>query len=80
VNTSASGKSSAIDQTRAYLRWLDATLNRAAEQGLDMSEALLLPLSAEVRALAVAEAEYRRSVSHLYPAAEQRALTRQHRH
>jgi uncharacterized sulfatase len=80
VNTSASGKSSAIDQTRAYLRWLDASLNRAAEQGLDMSEALLLPLSAEVRALAVAEAEFRRSVSHLYPAAEQRALTRPHRH
>jgi len=70
----------AIGQTRSYLRWLDAALNRAAEQGLDMSEALSLPLPAEISAFAVAEAEYRRSVSHLYPAAEQGALANSHRH
>jgi uncharacterized sulfatase len=80
VSVSNNGKAGAIEQTRAYLRWLDATLTRAAEQGLDMSEALLLPLPAEMRALAVAESEYRRSVSHLYPAAEQSALAPPHRH
>lgn len=80
VDTASSGKSAAIGQTRAYLRWLDAALKRAAEQGLDMSEALSLPLPPEVRSLAVAESEYRRSVSHLYPAAEQSALAQPHRH
>ena len=81
VNVVVAGdKSAAIAQTRRYLRWLDATLNRAAEQGMDMSEAMVLPLPSEMRALAVAESEFRRSVSHLYPAAEQSALTRPHQH
>jgi len=80
VSVAVAGRSEAIGQTRTYLRWLDATLKRAAEQGLDMSEALALPLPAEIRALAVADSEYRRSVSHLYPAAEQGALARPHQH
>lgn len=80
VAGATSERPAAIGQTRSYLRWLDATLNRAAEQGMDMSEALSLPLPAEIRALAVAESEYRRSVSHLYPAAEQSALAQPHRH
>lgn len=74
------GESDGIAQTRAYLRWLEAALRDAAEQGLDMTEALALPLPAEVRRLAVAEAEFRRSISHLYPAAERQVLERQHRH
>ena len=60
VAAATNERPAAIGQTRSYLRWLDATLNRAAEQGLDMSEALSLPLPAEIRALAVADAEYRR--------------------
>jgi uncharacterized sulfatase len=66
----------AIAQTRAYLGWLERTLNDAAERGLDMTEVLALPVPASIRRIALAEAEYRRSVVHLYPAAEQRALAR----
>jgi len=63
-----------IRQTRAWLAWLDATLHRAADDGLDMTEVLALPLPAEFRRLAVADAEYRRSVGQLYPAYELQAL------
>lgn len=65
-----------IRQTRAWLAWLDETLRQAAEEGLDMTEVLALPLPAGFRRLAVSEAEYRRSVGQLYPAYEQRALAR----
>ena len=63
-----------IRQTRAWLVWLDRTLRQAADEGLDMTEALALPLPAEFRRLAVVDAEYRRSVGQLYPALEQQAL------
>ena len=63
-----------IRQTRAWLGWLDHTLRQAADEGLDMTEALALPLPAEFRRLAVVDAEYRRSVGQLYPALEQQAL------
>ena len=33
-----------IRQTRAWLGWLDHTLRKAADEGLDMTEALALPL------------------------------------
>lgn len=65
-----------IRQTRHYLRWLDATLRQAADDGLDMNEVLALPLPPDIAALAVSEAEYRRSVGHLFPAIEQEALAR----
>ena len=63
-----------IRQTRAWLVWLDHTLRQAADEGLDMTEALALPLPAGFRKMAVADAEYRRSVGQLYPAFEQQAL------
>ena len=63
-----------IRQTRAWLGWLDHTLRQAADEGLDMTEALALPLPAEFRRLAVVDAEYRRSVGQLYPALEQQTL------
>lgn len=63
-----------IRQTRAWLGWLDRTLRQAADEGLDMTEALALPLPVEFRRLAVADAEYRRSVGQLYPALEQQTL------
>ena len=63
-----------IRQTRAWLGWLDRTLRQAADEGLDMTEALALPLPAEFRRLAVVDAEYRRSVGQLYPALEQQTL------
>jgi uncharacterized sulfatase len=70
----------AISQTRNYLRWLDTTLLSAAERGLDMTEVMNLPLPPEIRTLAVIEAEFRRSVGHYYPAAEQNALAHPHKH
>lgn len=63
-----------LRQTRAYLDWLSRTLQGAAEGGLDMAEAMTLPVAAEFRALALVEHEYRRSVVHLFPAAERAAL------
>ncbi|MDE2584020.1 MAG: quinoprotein relay system zinc metallohydrolase 1, partial [Betaproteobacteria bacterium] len=66
-----------LAQTRAYLLWLQATLTQAAAAGLDMSETLALPLPQEIRSLAVAQDEYRRSVGHLFPALEAATLEQQ---
>nr|WP_286206747.1 quinoprotein relay system zinc metallohydrolase 1 [Thauera linaloolentis] len=63
-----------IAQTRDYLRWLGQTLRDGAEQGLDMTEMLALEVPARFEHLAGAATEYRRSVIHLYPAAERAAL------
>lgn len=63
-----------IRQTRAWLTWLRAAVADGAERGLDLTDMLAQPLPARFRALAVGEAEYRRSLSHLYPAAERAAL------
>lgn len=63
-----------IRQTRAWLRWLQAAMRQAAREGLDMNEVLVRPLPAEFAELPVAASEYRRSVGHLFPAAEQEAL------
>ncbi|MGF1644021.1 MAG: quinoprotein relay system zinc metallohydrolase 1 [Thiotrichales bacterium] len=64
----------AIDQTAAYLHWLDQTLNHAARDGLDMAEALALDLPPEFAAMAVMPAEYQRSLNHLYRDYEARYL------
>jgi uncharacterized sulfatase len=63
-----------IRQTRAWLNWLTGALRQAAREGLDMNEVLARPLPAEFAQLAVAASEYRRSVGHLFPAAEQEVL------
>jgi len=63
-----------IRQTRAWLLWLQGAMRQAARAGLDMNEVLALPLPAEFAELPVANSEYRRSVGHLFPAAEQEAL------
>jgi uncharacterized sulfatase len=46
----------------------------SARAGLDMNEVLARPLPPEFADLPVAASEYRRSVGHLFPAAEQEAL------
>ena len=46
----------------------------SAKAGLDMNDVLARPLPPEFANLPVAAAEYRRSVGHLFPAAEQDAL------
>ncbi|ANQ86140.1 putative beta lactamase [Azoarcus olearius] len=68
-----------IRQTRDYLRWLQAAIREGAENGLDMTEMLGRPLPARFRTIALAETEYRRSVAHLFPRAEQAALETQGR-
>lgn len=63
-----------IRQTRAWLLWLRERMRTAAEAGMDMNDALAMPLPAEFADLAVGAAEYRRSVGNLFPAAEVEAL------
>lgn len=63
-----------IRQTRAWLTWLSAAMRDAAKAGLDMNDVLARPLPPEFASLPVAASEYRRSVGHLFPAAEQEAL------
>lgn len=64
----------AIRQTREYLTWLRETLRAAVEQGLDMNEAMALSIPARFHGIALVDQEFRRSVTHLYPALEQAAL------
>ena len=63
-----------IAQTRDYLRWLRSTLQDAANRGLDMPEVMQQPLPERFRKLPVAETEYVRSISHLYPKLELESL------
>ena len=70
----AAGDAAPIARTRAWLSWLTATMDEAARNGLDMNDTLARPLPPEFAGLPVASTEYRRSVGHLFPAAEQRAL------
>ncbi|MFZ2269938.1 MAG: quinoprotein relay system zinc metallohydrolase 1 [Azonexus sp.] len=63
-----------LRRTRAWLVWLRESMRQAAEAGLDMNEVLARPLPPEFADLPVAASEYRRSVGHLFPAAEQAVL------
>ncbi len=64
-----------IAQTRAYLKWLDATLRQAAADGLDMPDLLRLRLPAEFAGIALAREEFERSIAHLYRGFEQNVLS-----
>lgn len=70
------GGTAGIDQTRAWLDWLEDALVDAAARGLDMTEAMALPIPAHFSQLALARYELERSVVHLYPAIEARLLPR----
>ena len=63
-----------IQQTYRYVSWLRDTFQQAATLGLDMAEVLALEKPAEFRRLAVLEAEYERSVSHIYSEFEEATL------
>lgn len=65
-----------VAQTRDWLTWLDGTLRTAVESGLDMAEALELPIPERFQVLDVLREEYRRSVAHLWPRIEQASLPR----
>lgn len=60
----------AIAQTRDYLRWLRESLREAARQGLDLNEAMQVPVPPQFARLAVFQEEFPRSVVHLYPGIE----------
>lgn len=65
----------AIEQTSAYLTWLQRSLASLAERGVSMAEALQPQSSGTAFFdLAVFAEEYQRSVAHLYPAMEQQAI------
>lgn len=65
-----------LRETRAYLTWLGDTMRAAADQGLDMTEVFATPIPERFRDMALVGSEFRRSVTHLFPAAEQAALAR----
>lgn len=66
----------AIAQTRDWIDWLEATLTQAVADGLDMVEAGQVPIPVRFAAMAAARYELQRSVSHLYPALEDKMLPR----
>jgi quinoprotein relay system zinc metallohydrolase 1 len=70
------GGKAAIDQTRDWIDWLEATLTQAVRDGLDMVEAGELPIPDRFAAMAAARYELQRSVSHLYPGLEARLMPR----
>lgn len=72
-----SADASPLAATRDYLGWLQRSIDEAAAAGLDMAETLARPLPPRFAGLAVAEHEYRRSVVHLFPAAERAVLEAQ---
>lgn len=65
------GDARGIEQTRRYLVWLDATLRKAAADGLDMPELLRTRLPDDIAAIPLARQEFERSIAHLYRGFEQ---------
>lgn len=66
----------AIAQTRDWIDWLEDTLTRAVQSGLDMVEAGSLLIPERFSGLAAARYELQRSVSYLYPGLEAKLLPR----
>lgn len=64
----------AIAQTRAYLRWLDTRMRRAAEDGRDLAEVIAMPVDAPYAHWGGMPAEYVRNVTRFYPRYENAAL------
>lgn len=65
-----------LRQTGDYLQWLVVRFTQDAASGKSAAEVMFQPLPERWAKLAVEPAEYRRSVSHLYPAIERHALPR----
>ncbi|MEY4882685.1 MAG: hypothetical protein RIS34_539 [Pseudomonadota bacterium] len=65
---------SALQQTRAYLTWLDRTFRQAAQSGLEMVEVLHTPVPTAFRDWAALGTEFTRNVMHLYPRYEAGSL------
>ena len=65
-----------LQQTRAYLQWLDGSFTRSAQQGWEMNEVLRAAPPEAFTRWAAWPAEYTRNVAHLYPRYERAALQR----
>lgn len=65
-----------LKQTRAYLTWLDQTLQNGARAGFDMVELMESPLPQEFATMGAQPDEFHRSVVHLFPDIERAALPR----
>jgi quinoprotein relay system zinc metallohydrolase 1 len=63
-----------IDQTLDWIDWLDLTLQRSAQQGLDLGEVMRTPIPARFAGWAAMQAEFVRTVTYLYPSYELAAL------
>lgn len=59
-----------VKQTRDWLEAIEGVIREAFEKGLDVTEAIALPLPAWTEGVALARYEYERSVMHLYPRLE----------
>jgi len=65
-----------LQQTRAFVQWLDTQFSQWAEAGWDMNEVLRGPVPEPFRRWAAWPVEYTRNVAHLYPRYERAALQR----
>lgn len=65
----------ALEQTGAYLRWLDQAFTRAATEGLTMTEVMALPIPAQFASVRMSRYELIRTVTHLYPHYESQVLS-----
>jgi quinoprotein relay system zinc metallohydrolase 1 len=59
-----------IEQTRQWLEAVEQIIRDAFEKGLDVTEAIALPLPDWTEKIALARYEYERTVMHLYPKLE----------
>ncbi|MEQ1653950.1 MAG: quinoprotein relay system zinc metallohydrolase 1 [Hyphomicrobium sp.] len=60
----------ALTQTQDWLTEIEGLITRCFEQGLDMNEAMNVPLPPSLEQIALARYEFGRSVMHLYPMLE----------
>ena len=65
-----------IKQTRDWLAFAEESIRDAFERGLDMTEAMAVPLPEWTSLIALAHYEYERTVMHLYPKLEAALLPR----
>ena len=70
----ALSQADAIAQTRQYLRWLDARMRHAAQEGRDLAEVITMPVDAPYAQWGGVPAEYVRNVTRFYPRYENAAL------
>lgn len=64
----------AIEQTTNYLNWLERELIKSVKSGKDMIETAKMSIPTEFQSIELVEHEIERSVSHLYPALEEKWL------